>query len=139
MTSLIEQLEHYFGQEGPPGVVSAYLFGSEAEGRAHTESDVDVGVLLDWSAHPDPLERARLRERMIADVVHVLLRNEVDLVVLNDVPPLLGRRIATEGTRVFLADAEADRVYRRDIQLRAADLEPWLRRMRRLKLERLKE
>jgi predicted nucleotidyltransferase len=28
-------------------VVAAYLFGSHASGRAHRESDVDVGVLLD--------------------------------------------------------------------------------------------
>ena len=29
-------------------VVSAHLFGSQARGRAHRESDVDVGVLLRW-------------------------------------------------------------------------------------------
>jgi predicted nucleotidyltransferase len=28
-----------------PGVVSTYLYGSHAAGRAHRESDVDVGVL----------------------------------------------------------------------------------------------
>jgi predicted nucleotidyltransferase len=31
----------------PTGLVSVYLFGSHAEGRAHRDSDLDVGVLLD--------------------------------------------------------------------------------------------
>ena len=35
-----------------PGIVAVYLFGSVAEGREHTESDVDLGVLLDWSLYP---------------------------------------------------------------------------------------
>lgn len=32
-----------------PAIVSVYLFGSVAEERDHQESDVDLGVLLDWS------------------------------------------------------------------------------------------
>ena len=49
------------------GVISAYLFGRHAAGTAHRESDVDVGVLLDWRAFPDAAarfdERVRLRDR----------------------------------------------------------------------------
>jgi uncharacterized protein YutE (UPF0331/DUF86 family) len=62
----------------------------------------------------------------------------VDLVVLNDAPPLLGRHVVTHGRRVFCRDAQADHVYVCDVQLRAADLEPWLRRMRALKLEAIR-
>jgi hypothetical protein len=58
-------------------------------------------------------------------------------VVLNDAPPSFGRHIVTRGRRVSCADPEADDAFRRDVQLRAADLEPFLRRMRRLKLEAL--
>jgi hypothetical protein len=59
----------------------------------------------------------------------------VDVVVLNDAPPQFGRRIVTCGLRVVCADPEADHAFVRDVQLRAADLEPFLRRMRRLKLD----
>jgi predicted nucleotidyltransferase len=135
--TMVENLERYFAARAASGVVSAYLFGSEAEGRAHRESDVDLGVLLSW-AEGSRRERAELRERMIADLVHVLRRNEVDLVILNDAPPELGRAIVTRGLRVFVSDPEADHAYVRDVQLRAADLAPWLRRMRRLKLEFLR-
>lgn len=56
------------------------------------------------------------------------------MVVLNDVPPHLGRRIVTTGVRVYCANPALDHAYVRDVQLRAADLEPFLRRMRRIKL-----
>ena len=49
--------------------------------------------------------------------------------------PQLARRIVTRGRRVFCSDAGADHAFVRDVQLRAADLEPFLRRTRRVKLE----
>jgi hypothetical protein len=55
-------------------------------------------------------------------------------VILNDAPPLLGRHVVTTGGRVFCADAEADHAYVRDVQIRAADVEPWIRRARQRKL-----
>jgi hypothetical protein len=39
--------------------------------------------------------------------------------------------------RVFCADLDADRAYILQVQLRAADLAPWLERMRKLTLEAL--
>jgi hypothetical protein len=54
--------------------------------------------------------------------------------VLNDAPPTLGRRIVTSGRRVYCADPERDHAFVRDVQLRAADLEPFLRRTREVKL-----
>ena len=59
------------------------------------------------------------------------------MVVLNDVPPTLARRVVTTGLRVFCGDPETDHAFRRDRHLRVADLEPFLRRMRRLKLAAL--
>jgi nucleotidyltransferase-like protein len=79
------------------GVVSVYVFGSEAEGRAHRDSDLDVGVL-------------------------------------NDAPPHLARAIVSRGIRVFCRDVTTDHAFVRTSLLRAADLEPFLRRTRRIKL-----
>jgi hypothetical protein len=61
----------------------------------------------------------------------------VDLVILNDAPATLGSRIVTSGIRIFNSDSEHDHAFVRDIQLRAADLQPFLRRMRALKLQSL--
>lgn len=134
--SIAARLEAFFQDE--PGVVSAYLFGSVAEERAHRESDVDVGVLLDRSRYSRPADRFRERVRLGSALIGVLHRNEVDVVVLNDAPPLLGRRIVTKGRRVFCRNGEIDREYVRVVQSRAADLEPYLKRMRALKLETLR-
>ena len=118
-----------------PEVVSAYLFGSHAEGRAHRESDVDVGVLFRWDL--DRAARFDLRVRLAAELPGRLGARDVDVVVLNDAPPTLGRRIVLDGERLLCRDPDADHAFRRDVQLRAADLEPFLRWTRRLKLEAL--
>jgi predicted nucleotidyltransferase len=132
---MLARLEQVLEAAPPPAVVAAYLFGSHAEGRAHRDSDVDVGVLLDRSALPT--ERVRFDEgvRLNAWLVAELRVRLVDLVVLNDAPPPLGARIAAGGALVYCADAELEHAFRRDVQLRAADLAPWLRRLREVKLD----
>ena len=133
-----ELLGAYFRDQSRFAVVSAYLFGSHGAGRAHRESDIDVGVLLDRERHASREERFEARVRLGSDLIDALDWNEVDVVILNDVTPLLGRRIVTEGRRVFRVDPEADLRYIRDVQLRAADLRPFLERTRRIKLEALR-
>lgn len=130
-------LSGYFEDHPDLGVVSVYLFGSHAEGRAHRESDIDVAILLQWDRHPTRSDRFERRIELGSELIHALTHNEVDVVILNDAPPLLGRKIVQDGIRVFLADPEADHVYVRDVQIRAADLEPWLKRWSRLRLEAL--
>lgn len=132
---IVSALGRWFEERREPGIVSVYLFGSRAEGRAHRESDVDVAVLLDRSVYPSADARWDLRVRLTSEVIYALHHNEVDLIVLNDVPPTLGRKVVRDGLRVFCADAEADHAFARDVRLRAADLDIWLRRVRRVTLE----
>ena len=119
--------------EERPGVHAVYLFGSFAEGREHRESDVDLGFLLDRAVYPTEKDRFEFRVVVGSRLIE-LLRRDADVVVLNDAPPELGRAIVTKGKRLYCADTEADHAYVRDIQLLAADLEPFLRRMRQIKL-----
>lgn len=135
--ALRERLVRLFSETPARGIVSAYLFGSHAQGRAHRESDVDVAVLLSRGVFQGDNARFNERVRLSAWLVGELRWNLVDVIVLNDVPPTLARRIVTTGVRVFCRDPETDHAFRRDTQLRAADLEPFLRRMRRLKLAAL--
>lgn len=116
-------------------VVSIYLFGSHAEGRAHRESDIDLGAVLRRDRYPSPRERFEEGTRLSAWFATELRQPLVDLVVLNDAPPTLAARIVTSGIRIHCADVEIDHAFRRDAQLRAADLEPFLRRLRPLKLK----
>jgi predicted nucleotidyltransferase len=128
-------LKRYFEELPDLGIASAYLFGSHAEGRAHRESDVDVGVLLRWDRHPTSSGRFDMRIRLGSDLIRVTSCNEVDVVILNDAPPLLGRKIVQDGVRLFVGDPETDHAYVRDVQIRAADVQIWLNRWRRFRLE----
>ncbi len=133
---LVSALARYFEESAPPGIVSAYLHGSHAAGRSHGESDVDVGVLVDRAAYPTAEARWDLRVRLTSELMGALGVNEIDLVILNDVSPELGRAVI-RGIRVFCAEAAADHEFVRDVQLLAADLVPWLERMRRLHLREI--
>jgi predicted nucleotidyltransferase len=83
-----------------PRVLAVYGFGSRARGEAGPRSDVDVAVLLE--------RRLDLREelRLRAEVVDELRRDDVDLVVLNQAPPLLRYEVVAAGRRLFARDEE---------------------------------
>jgi predicted nucleotidyltransferase len=134
---LQSRVARYFEDAAAPGVVSAYLFGSHAAGRAHRESDVDIGVLLDRTKHPTAGDRFAELVRLTSDLIAALHANAIDVVVLDDAPPMLARHIVTAGRRLYCADVAADHAFVRDVQLRAADIEPFLRRTRRRKLAAL--
>lgn len=129
---LAERLGKAFA-DAPYAIVSAYLFGSHAEGRPHRESDVDLAILLPFVGSTAQ-ETFDLRLRLTSYLIGRLHNNQVDVVVLNDAPPTLGRQIVAAGRRVYCADPAADHAFVRDVQLRAADLAPFLRRTRRVKL-----
>jgi predicted nucleotidyltransferase len=137
MTTLERSIHDAFTRLEAPGVVAASLFGSHARGSAHRDSDVDVGVVLDYAVHATRSARFDERVRLASELIGALHVNAVDLVVLNDAPPLFARRVLLEGRPVFSANADADRDFRRDTLLRAADLEPFLARMRALKVDAL--
>lgn len=122
-------------EAAPRGLVSSYPFGSRANDRSHRESVLDVGVLL--SRDIGSAARFAERVRLTSLLPGLLGSRDVDVVILNDAPPLLARRVVLDGVRVACADPEADHAFRRDVQLRSADLEPFLRRTRARKLEAL--
>jgi predicted nucleotidyltransferase len=134
----IDRLGDYFARAAAPGVVSAYIFGSHADGRTHEESDLDAAVLLDRTIFADRRARADLRVWLTSELMAATGQNRVDLVVLNDAPPELARHVVTRGRCIFLSDAAQEHAFTRDIQLLAGDLMPWLARMRRIKLEALR-
>lgn len=137
VTTLERSIRDALAHLGTRGLVAAYLFGSHARGSAHRDSDVDIAVILDYGVHPTRAARFAERVRLASGLIGALHVNAVDLVVLNDVPPLLARRVLLEGRQVLCTDTDTDRDFRRDTLLRAADLEPFLARMRALKVDAL--
>lgn len=130
-------LADFFASRPDLPVSSAYLFGSRAKGGGHRESDVDVAVLVGREAGRDRADAHRLRVRITSELIAALHDNTVDLVVLDQAPPLFARAIVSGGRRVFCRDPAADHRFVRDVQLKAADLEPFVERGRRRVLETL--
>lgn len=122
--------------ERQPGLVAGYLFGSEARGQAHRESDVDVAVLLDRQLYPRPADRFEARLRLMADL-QVACHRTIDLIVLNDVPPLLARHVLLDGRLLLASSPDVLRTFTRATLSRAADLQPFIARSRRALLETL--
>jgi predicted nucleotidyltransferase len=88
-----------------PEVQLAYLFGSQAEGRAGARSDVDLAVLIDREQRPaDPLERLRWRAELTHELVLALGADKVDLVVLNEAPPELAYHVIAAGRLLYACD-----------------------------------
>jgi len=107
-----------------PEIQAAYIFGSVAQGRARPDSDIDIAVLL---ARRVPDARAlRYRLRLAADLGAALRRSDVQVIVLNDAPPLLAHRVLSRGVLVY-ERARAARVrYQVQTAQRYADLVPTL-------------
>ena len=135
--SVIRVVRRAFPSLASDAVVSAFVFGSHARGAEHGESDLDVAVLLDFGKLPTRRERFEEGTRIASALMAELHEPRVDVVVLNDAPPTFARSVVLDGVRVHLGDPQADHAFVRDVQLRAADLEPFLRRTRAVKLEAL--
>ncbi len=130
----VERLQSFLLQRPGLGVASAYAFESHAVGR-HWDRVLGLAVLLDPSVHPTSTARAALLGDLADDLFENAEESRLDLVVLNDVAPTVGRRIAFGGRRIVNEAPELDRGFLRDVQVRAIDMEAFLRRPRRPRLE----
>ncbi len=77
----------------------AYLFGSLARAEPRSKSDADIAVLFAGSPAPESLDR------LGADLEAASGRG-VDLVVLNDAPPLLALEVVSTGTCLVCRDED---------------------------------
>lgn len=115
-------------------MAAAYLFGSRSLGR-HWDRILGLALLLDPERHPDPVRRSELLEQLAPELAELTGETRLDLVVLNDTPPLTARKIVREGRRLACPLCAVDRSFVRDVQVRAIDVEAFLRRPRRPRLE----
>jgi len=84
-------------------IVLAYLFGSSLRGMIGGRHDIDIAILLAPKAF-EALESApnyKFEAELIAELVHLLKHNRVDLVVLNRATPLLAYEVIHKGNLLF--------------------------------------
>jgi predicted nucleotidyltransferase len=89
--------------ERRPEILEAYVFGSVARGDASSHSDVDVAVYVDEATRPRTSAFGYDAD-LAADLMRELGTNEVDVVLLNEAPPLLYHRVLRDGERVLARD-----------------------------------
>ena len=86
-------------------ILDAYLFGSQARGDAHRQSDVDVAVYIDKSLADEG--HWGYRAELTTALMDALGTNDVDVVVLNQAPPLLYHRVLRDGVLLVTRDLQA--------------------------------
>lgn len=105
-------------------VVFAYLFGSQAKGKTGPLSDIDIAVYFDEKVPAD--ERSDLMLQVLGELMDLFKTDEIDLIVLNDAPPLLAHRILREGLLIFSDDDNIRLDYEVRAVLRYLDWKPYL-------------
>ena len=83
----------------------AYLFGSQATGNTHPNSDTDIAVVL--PRHLGPKERFAVRLELTDSAARACGSDDVDVVILNEAPPLLRFEVLRDGIILYsLSDQE---------------------------------
>jgi predicted nucleotidyltransferase len=119
------------------GVELAYLFGSQAEGKAGPLSDVDIAVLL--GPHVAREQWFKVQLDLMGALMSLFHRDDVDVVILNQATPVLAHEVVQSGQILY----EARPGIRTDFELaslrRYVDTEPLRRLQDRRLLERVEE
>jgi len=87
---------------GRPEVLVAYLFGSQARGRPTPISDVDFAVLLSEAVPRESYLDYRIA--LMQELTRIFRSDEVQVVILNQAPPLLAYKVIVEGKPLFCRD-----------------------------------
>jgi hypothetical protein len=130
---LVELLGRFLDQR--PEILEAYLFGSRARGDAQPHSDVDVAVFVDTNRLP--LAPFGYAAALTTDLMGLLRHDRVDVVVLNDAPPLLYHRVLRDGQRIVSRNLAATTTREGRALSRYCDYLPHLRKIDRLLAERI--
>jgi len=81
------------------GLDLVVLFGSQATGRTHPKSDVDIGYTA-----PKSLE-FKTQVEILAELFRVLDRDDVEFVNLQRVSPVMKKIVADEGVLLYEREA----------------------------------
>lgn len=116
-----------------PSVRFALLFGSRAGESPREDSDWDLAVFFDPAL--EPREWAEQRAALIAALEP---RDRVDVLILNEAPPLLAHR-ALQGPILVMRDRTAWSRFFCKTLAQAGDEAYWSERHARARRERLRE
>lgn len=97
----------------------AYLFGSQASGKANKLSDIDIAVLFDNDL--TTIERFEQKLNIIGDIGSLLSRDDIEVLDLNSAPVAL-RFSAIENREILFESGSVDRsIFEADTMSRFQD------------------
>jgi hypothetical protein len=123
-TELAEKLNNFLSREDT--VVFAYLFGSQVSGKIGKLSDIDVAVYVDLTKTIQNYFDLRLR--LWGELIDFLKTDKLDLIVLNNAPPLLAHRILKQGNLLVCKNKRIRIAYEVKAILGYLDWQPFLKR-----------
>jgi len=83
-----------------PELAGVYVFGSQASGSTHPDSDLDLAILA--GARQDPAQLWELAQRLA-----VSAGNDVDLIDLRAASTVMRMQVVSGGKRLFCSDTVA--------------------------------
>lgn len=107
-------------------IALAYLFGSVAKKKTGPLSDIDIAVLFD-----EKVSSAQYFDRkltVMGELADLFKTDNIDVVVLNEAPPLLTHRIIKEGTPFFSQNEKRRLEFELRAIMRYLDWKPHLRK-----------
>lgn len=109
---LVQELTAYYSNKTE--VLFGYLFGSHAQNQNNDESDIDIGIYL-ANRNGEPVPEYKLEETLR---LQELFKKTLDLVLINEAPPLLKHEIFSHGILFkncdpsFLVEYRVDSFYK---------------------------
>ncbi|WP_227767267.1 type VII toxin-antitoxin system MntA family adenylyltransferase antitoxin [Zhaonella formicivorans] len=104
------------------GILLLYIFGSYATGKNNSNSDLDIAVLL--KEPYNPMDKLNL----LADFTDIFRRDDIDLVILNAVGPVLKYQAIKYGKRLYEKSEEVRVNFEVRVVKEYLDMEPFRRR-----------
>ncbi|MBI3660980.1 nucleotidyltransferase domain-containing protein [Candidatus Acetothermia bacterium] len=93
---IVPKLKEYLDAQDE--ILAVYLFGSHAEGCARPDSDQDIAILLQPAVDPQRYSDYHLH---LLDELSYFFPQRLDLIILNQAPPLLQFQVLQKGQRLF--------------------------------------
>lgn len=102
-----------------------YIFGSYAKGNNNTNSDLDIGVLLNNDY--DPMDKLSL----IGYLTSIFKRDDIDLVILNSANSVLKHQVIKYGKLIFMENEDIKVNFEVRVLKEYLDMEPFRRTQRK--------
>jgi len=113
-------------------IVFSYIFGSYAQGSIRGNSDIDIAIYLKKDIDIDTYLEIKMN-------LSEVLKREVDLVILNNAPPLLKYEIYKNNILLFSRDKTLESKYKVKTLFEYSDIKRYLNLSYDKTIERLKK